>query len=150
MKPIENTENFVRRGKANVATDPRMDRRVLDDSFAAMNEAVGTGRSSVACMILQGKAIRFAAAAVVIAAIGLLTIKSRPPDMEPPEIEKVAESPAEMLTARSLMIAFHHGGIEAIEKQCDKALQMQGQRPDILSEKELLTLIEFDLERTEL
>ena len=150
MKPIENTENFVRRGKANVTTDPQMDKHVLDDSFAAMDKTATAGRLSVASMILQGKAIRFAAAAVIIAAIGLLMIQSRPPDREPPGIEKVAESPAEMLTARSLMIAFHHGGIEAIERQCDKALEMQGPRLDILNMKELFAEIEIDLERAEL
>ncbi len=149
MKPTGNTEDFVRRGKAKVTTDPQMDRRVLDDSFVAMDETAA-GRPGTAWTILLSRAAKLVTAAGIIIAIGLLILRSDPPDEEPPEITKVAKSPAEMLTARSLMTAFRHGGIEAIGRQCDKALEMQGPQPDIPSMKELFTRIELDLERAEL
>ena len=149
MKPIENTENFVRRGKAKVATDPQMDKRVLDDSFAAMDETAA-GKSGVVRMILQSRAAKLAAAAVIIIAVGLLITQSNPPEPVHAPARKVAKSPAEMLTARSLMKAFRHGGIEAIERQCDKALKMQGTRLDELNMKKLFSEIESDLERKEI
>ncbi len=129
MKPIENTENFVRRGKANVTTDPRMDRRVLDDSLAAMDEAVGVGRSSVARMILRSRTAKLAAAAAVIIALGLLVIQSNPPEQTHAPTGNIAKSPTEMLSAMSLSMAYRQGGMEAVDRQCRTAMEMLGPRP---------------------
>jgi hypothetical protein len=68
----------------------------------------------------------------------------------PKETVSAEKSPAEMLTARSLMTAYRHGGIEAIDSQCEKAFEMLGQRRDTLNVEELFTEIEIDLERIEL
>ena len=138
MKPIENTENLVRRGKANVTTDPQMDRRVLDDSFAAMDETVA-GRSSVARMILQSRAAGLAAAAAIIIAVGLLMIQSTPPEQAHAPTRNVAKSPAEMLSVMSLSMAYRRGGIEAMDDQSNKAFEMLGSRPAKVSIRELLT-----------
>ncbi|MHC4749000.1 MAG: hypothetical protein ACYTFW_03915 [Planctomycetota bacterium] len=46
MRPIENTEEFVREGKPHVRTGTQMDRRVLDDSFTAMEETLGANKPS--------------------------------------------------------------------------------------------------------
>jgi hypothetical protein len=140
MKPIENTENFVRRGKAKVATNPQMDRCVLDDSFAAMDEAIAAGRSSVARMILRNTAMKLAAAAaVIIVVVGLLTIQWDPPEQEPPQIGNVAKSPAEMLSVMSLNMAYRRGGIEAMDDQSNEAFEMLGSQPTTVSIRELLT-----------
>ena len=137
MKPIENTENFVRRGKAKVATDPQMDKRVLDDSFAAMDKtAAGPG---IVRMIVHSRAAKFAAAAVVIVAVGLLVNQSSPPEQEPPEIGKVVKSPAEMLSAMSLTMAYRRGGIEAMDDLSDEAFEKLGSKPAKVSVRDLLT-----------
>ena len=138
MKPIENTENLVRRGKANVTTDPQMDRRVLDDSFAAMDETVA-GKSSAARMILQSRAARLAAAAAIIIAVGLLMIQSNPPGQELPPIRKVAKSPADMLSAISLNMAYRRGGIEELDNVAGQAFEMLESKPEKVSLRELLT-----------
>jgi hypothetical protein len=137
MKPIENTEIFVRRGKANVTTDPQMDRRVLDDSLAAMDEA--TGSSSAARMTLRSRAAKLAAAAAIIIAVGLLVIQSKPPEQAHAPTRKVAKSPAKMLSVMSLNIAYRRGGIEAMDDQSNKAFEMLGSRPAKVSIRELLT-----------
>jgi len=101
-------------------------------------------------VILKSPLTKLAAAAVIIVAIGFFIVHQSPSEQADTTVSKVTKSPAEMLTATSLIIAFRHGGIEAIEKQCDKALEMQKPPLDKLDIKELFTEIEIDLERTEL
>ena len=151
MKPTENIEEFVRLEKPHVTTGGTIDKRTLNDSFAAMDEAIRSNKQNVAGIILRSRAARLAAAAVIIVAAGLLMVYRSPHEqVANPKVMKVAKSPAEMLTAKSLMMAYRHGGIEAIEKQCDKAFEMSGQRRDTLNVKELFAEIEIDLERMEL
>jgi hypothetical protein len=137
MKPTDNTKDFVRRGKAKVATDPQMDKRVLDDSFAAMDETAA-GESSVVRMILQNRAVRFAAAAVTILGIGLLSDQLGPPEQEPLEIRRVAKSPAEMLSVLSLNMAYRRGGLEAVDDVSNEAFKMLDSKPTDVSVRELL------------
>ena len=137
MKPIENTENFVRRGKAKVATDPQMDRRVLDDSLAAMDEA--TGSSSTTRMMLRSRAAKLAAAAAIIIAVGLLMIQSNPREQTHAPTVNVAKSPADMLSVMSLTMAYRRGGIEALDNQSNEAFEMLGSQPTTVSIRELLT-----------
>ena len=138
MKPVENTENFVRRGKVKVATDPRMDRHVLDDSFAAMDEAIG--RSSETRMMLQSRVARLAAvAAVILLAIGLLVIQWGPTRQVPSDTKHVAKSAADSLSALSLNMAYRRGGIEAVDALADVAFDLPGSKPARLSVQELLT-----------
>ena len=137
MKPTDNTENFVRRGKAKVATDPQMDKRLLDDSFAAMDETAAG--PSIVRMIAHSRAAKIAAAAVIIIAVGLLVNQSSPPEQKPPEIGKVVKSPAEMLSAMSLTMAYHRGGLEAMDDLSDEAFEKLGSKPAGVSVRELLT-----------
>lgn len=138
MKPMENTEDFVRRGKTKVTTDPQMDKRVLDDSFAAMDETIATVRPSTVRMIVRSRAAKLAAPAVIIVAVGLLMTQPGPPGQEPPPIRKVAKSPAEMLSAMSLSMAYRRGGIEAVDDVSNKAFEMLGSKPDNVSVRDLL------------
>ena len=137
MKQLENTEDYVRRGKAKIATSQQMDKRVLGDSFAAMDETAA-GKLSVVRIILQSRATKIAAAAVIIIAVGLSVNHSTPPVQEPREIRKITRSPAEMLNMMSLTTAYRHGGIEEVERQCDKAVLMLGPRTYRISLWDLL------------
>ena len=137
MKPTDNTEDFVRRGKAKVATDPQMDKRVLGDSFAAMDETAA-GKSSVVRMILQNRAARFAVAAVIILGVGLLSDQLGPREQEPLEIRRVAKSPAEMLSVLSLNMAYRRGGLEAVDDVSNEAFKMLDSKPANVSVRELL------------
>ena len=137
MKPIENTENSVRRGKAKVTTDPQMDRRVLDDSFAAMDETA-VGKSSLARMILRSRAAKLAVAAAIIMAVGLLMIQSNPPEQAHAPAGSIAKSPAEMLSVMSLNLAYRRGGIDEVDDVSNKAFKLLGSKPARVSVRDLL------------
>jgi len=101
-----------------------------------------TGRPSIWRIVRKSPIAKVAAAAVIIVGIGLLAFfVHRGPDEQggPVKVPAVAKSPAEMMTAMSLTIAYRHGGIEAVEKQFEKALEMLGPRPAKITVKELLT-----------
>ena len=137
MKSIENTEDFVRHGKAQVATDAQMDKRVLDDSFAAMDQTAA-GKSSVARVILQSRATKLAAAAMIILGFGLLSNQLGPSEQEPVAIRKVAKSPVEMLSVLSLNMAYRRGGLEAVDDVSKEAFKKLGSKPAKVSVRELL------------
>jgi hypothetical protein len=139
MKPVKNIEDFVKLEKPNVTTGETMDERTLNDSFTAMDETIRAGKPNAAGMILRSRAAKLAAAAVIIVSVGLLMIYRNPPmPQQPPQTEIVAKSPAEMLTAMSLNIAWRRGGIEAIDNQSEKAFEMLGSQPAKASIQELL------------
>ena len=62
-----------------------------------------------------------AAAAVIIVGISLIIAY-----LGPGEQVQVAESPADMVTAMSLRMAYRNGGMEALERQCDEAARLLG------------------------
>jgi hypothetical protein len=84
----------------------------------------------------------FATAAVIIFAIGLFVFH---PKLEnnttPQKIQNVEKSPVEMLTLRSLKIAYYNGGIKAVETQCDNAIERLKPKPNKISVDELLAEI---------
>ena len=139
MKPEENIEEFVRREKPHVTTGRQMDKRILGDAFTAMDETIRANKPSAAGIILRSRAARLAAVAVIIVAVGLLMVYRNPPaPQEPPRTVNVAKSPAEMLTAMSLNMAWRRGGIEAVDEQSGKAFEMLGSKPAKASIQELL------------
>jgi len=88
---------------------------------------------------VHSRLVKLAAAAVLIIAIGLLTFNRSPHKQESVQITKKPRSPAEMLTAISLTMAYRRGGIEAVDRQCEKAIEMLGRRPAQITIKQILT-----------
>ncbi|HUT45407.1 MAG TPA: hypothetical protein VMX36_03945 [Sedimentisphaerales bacterium] len=130
MKPAKNIEEFVKLEKPDVKTGGTMDERTLDDSFAAMDETIRAGRPNAAWIILRSRAAKLAAAAVIIVGVGLMMVYRNPTVQQPPQqTVSVAKSPAEMLTAMSLNMAWRRGGIEAMDEQSSKAFKMLGSKP---------------------
>ncbi|MGB2864052.1 MAG: hypothetical protein WBC05_12050 [Sedimentisphaerales bacterium] len=129
MKPTENIEEFVKLEKPHVTTGGTMDERTLNDSFAAMDETIQVNKPSAAVIILRSRAAKLAAAAVIIVSVGLLMVYRNPPVQPPPQTDSVTKSPAEMLTAMSLNLAWRRGGIEAMDEQSSKAFKMLGSKP---------------------
>ena len=130
MKPEKNIEEFVRHEKPNVTTGGEMDKRTIDASFAAMDETIRSGKRGARGIILRSRAARLAAAAVIIVGVGLLMVYRNPSvPQQPPRTASVEKSPAEMLTAMSLNMAWRRGGIEAMDKQSGKAFKMLGSKP---------------------
>jgi len=98
--------------------------------------------------IIKNPITKLAAAAVIIIAIGLFLVYQGPSEpVETTKAAKVAKSPAEMMTAISLTIAYRRGGLEAVEQQCEKAIEMLGSRPKTISVQELLE--DFNSENSE-
>ncbi len=78
-------------------------------------------RFAVFSIVLKSRAVKVAAAAVIIVAISFFIAYPGPDEQG-----QVEKSPAEMVTAMSLRMAYHHGGMEALEKQCDEAVKLLG------------------------
>ena len=94
-------------------------------------------------IITKSKIAKFAAAAVIVVAVGVFTVQRVPDErIEHRTKPEVAKSPAEMMTAMSLNIAYRRGGMEEVEKQCDKAFEMLGPKQTSISVQQLLAELE--------
>jgi hypothetical protein len=90
-------------------------------------------------IIMKSKITKLAAAAVTVIAIGFLAIHTRPRPQTPTDtLSPAAKSPGEMLTVLSLNIAYRKGGMDAVEKQYEKAFKILGPRPTSISVQDLL------------
>jgi len=140
MKRTENIEEYIRRGKPTVTTGESMDKRIVDDSFAVMDERLAVAKRSSAGAILSRKTMRLAAAAAVtiIVAALLLTLGRHTPNhpARPPQL--AARSPATMVSMMSLRIAYQRGGWEALDSQFRTTLGQLGPGPSSLSMRQLL------------
>ena len=95
-------------------------------------------RPNIWVVIFKSSITKIAAAAVVIVAIGLFIAYRGPGEQgDKPRISQTASSPADMMTAMSLTMAYRRGGIEALERQCEQALKMLGSRPISLSLRDI-------------
>jgi hypothetical protein len=89
--------------------------------------------------IFKNPVIKFATAAAIILALSLFMIRSgKDEKVKIPKITNVTQSPAEMLTLRSLKTAYYKGGIEAVEAQCDNAIEQLKQKTKKITTNELL------------
>ncbi len=138
MRPKENTEEFVKVRKPDVKTSREMDKRTLDDSLAAMEQTMraksADQKPSTARIITLRRMIKLtAAAAVIIVSISFYVAHQGPGEQNDIIIAEALDSPAKIMTMKSLKIAFRRGGIEGIENQCEKALKILGPEPASLS-----------------
>jgi hypothetical protein len=139
MRPKENIEEFVKVRKPYVTTSREMDKRTLNDSFTAMEQTIraksADHKPSTPRIITLSKMMKLtAAAAVIIVGISFYIAHQGP--TEQGGIVRVIEgieSPSEIMTMKSLTIAYRRGGIEGIENQCEKALKILGPQPASIS-----------------
>lgn len=90
--------------------------------------------------ILKNPITKLAAAALIILAIGFLITHLGPDEkVVTNDVTTVTKSPADMQTILSLNIAYRRGGIEAVDRQCKKAIEMLGPRPAQITIKQILT-----------
>ena len=90
-------------------------------------------------VILKSPLTKITAAAVIILGVSIFITQKDPGEKEQPNIAKATKSPAEMMTAMSLTIAYRKGGMEALEAQYDEACKQLGPRPRSLSVDQVLT-----------
>jgi len=139
MRPKENIEKFVRVRKPHLTTSRQMDKRTLDDSFTAMEQTIRAKstdhKPSTTRIITLSRMMKLtAAAALIIVAISFFIAHQGPSEQGGiTRVLEVAESPSEIMTMKSLKIAYSRGGIEGIENQCEKALRILGPQPASLS-----------------
>jgi hypothetical protein len=91
-------------------------------------------------LVLRGPIGKLAiAAAVIVAACVLLTGRfgSKPDGSTPVSPLAAQQSPAQMVSMISLSAAFRQGGMEGLDKQCDRAIERLGPRPSSISMQEL-------------
>ena len=138
MRPKENIEKFVRVRKPHVTTSRQMDKRTLDDSFTAMEQTIraksADHKPSTARTITLSRMVKLAAAAVIIVGISFFIAHQGPSEQSiTTKFLETVESPSEIMTMKSLTIAYRRGGIEGIENQCEKALKILGPQPASIS-----------------
>jgi len=138
MRPKENIEEYIKVRKPDVTTSREMDKRTLDDSLAAMEQTIkaksADHKPSTARIITLSRMIKLtAAAAVIIVSISLYVHQGPGEQKDTTMVSEAVESPAEIMTMKSLTIAYRRGGIEGIENQCEKALKILGPQPASLS-----------------
>ncbi len=98
------------------------------------------GKPHPAMRIPGGSFGKLAIAAAVVAVAGALLIgrfTSTPVPPMPGQQPTIRQSPAQMVSMISLSAAFEAGGMEGLNKQCDRALEMLGPRPNSVSVQEL-------------
>jgi hypothetical protein len=99
------------------------------------------GRFGTVRRMLRGSIGRFAIAAAVVATAGILLVGQLwpAPERPTPGPQPMAQqSPAQMVSMTSLSAAFRSGGMEGLDKQCERALERLGPRPTSVSMQELL------------
>jgi len=77
-------------------------------------------------LVVSYRITQVAAAAAIIITVGLLIAYLGPGEQGQGNVRQAAKSPAEMVTAMSLRMAYSRGGMEALEKQCDEAVKLLG------------------------
>ncbi len=80
-----------------------------------------------------------AAAAVIILAVSFFIAHHGPGEQADTTVSKATKSPAEMQAILSLSIAYRRGGMEAVDSQCRKAIEMLGPRPAEITIQQILT-----------
>jgi hypothetical protein len=141
MKSRRDVEKLIK--SAPVHSDGDVDRSVLRQLLEGLPSSERQGsvlmKGDVLRAIAGSKIARCAAAAVVIAAIGLLLFERNGQEAtENRTGTPTAKSQVEMLTGASLNAAYRRGGMEAVEDLSRRAFEMSRPRPTRLSVDGLL------------
>ena len=92
-------------------------------------------------LLLRGSIVKLAIAAAVLVTAGVLLLGRHaavPVQPVPGSRPGARQSPAQMISMISLSAAFRQGGMEGLDKQCDRSLEKLGPRPNSVSVQELL------------
>ncbi len=89
-------------------------------------------------LVLRSSIGKLAIAAVVLVTAGVLLLGRHGAVPVQPAPASAQQSPAQMVSMISLSAAFRQGGMEGLDKQCDRALETLGPRPNAVSMQDLL------------
>jgi hypothetical protein len=106
------------------------------------NPQENLGVHSTPCiLVFRRSVVKLAFAAAVLVGAGVLLLGRFGPRPEPPPghpQQVVGQTPAQMVSMIALSTAFRRGGMEALDRQCEQALEKLGPRPNSVSMQELL------------
>lgn len=139
MRPFNDIEKFVRHEKPIVKTGEQLDRQTLEDSYAAMNKAIGlkskSYQSSIFRFAVHNKATKLlASAAVIIVVISLFLGR----DGHTPVIPAPIQPETRLISMMSMRASYQRGGFEALDRQFRETLDVLGPRSSSVSMRELL------------
>jgi hypothetical protein len=136
MTPTQDLEKLIKRLHFKAGSD--FHERTISDALHAQVKSASTEKN-IEWIILNSPAVKIAFAALIILAIAFLTFNSSTVEKDDTvNVTEITKSPAELLTVASLNMAYRRGGIKAIEKQCDEAVDKLGPRPEKITTNELL------------
>jgi hypothetical protein len=141
MRPTKNLEELIKR--LHFKADADLHERTISDALQAQAKSKEIKSASVGPInwriMLKSPIIKIALASLIILAVSFFVYNSSPFEkVDTVNVTKVTKSPAELLTVASLNMAYRHGGIKAIEKQCEEAVDKLGPQPAKITAKELL------------
>ena len=140
MRSIKNIEKHIK--NVNIVIDSEHNKKVFSNILQAFEKSktkeFAPTELNMWRIISGSRLSKIAAAAVIILAICFLSTHQNPSKHERVEIQEATKSPIEMMTTISLERAFHRGGIEAVENQCEQTLKLLGARTASLSPQEIL------------
>lgn len=141
MRPTNQIEKRIK--NVNVVVNARTNKRVFSCISEAFDKSKGkkpaATKPNVRKIIMKSRITKLAAAAVIVIAVGFLVIHTRPrPQTRTDGASQAAKTPGEMLTVLSLNIAYRQGGMDAVEKQYEKAFKILGPRLTSISVQDLL------------
>ncbi len=102
------------------------------------SESAEPAQLSTWLIIAKSRFTKFAAAAVIIIGVGFF-IRFNPPaeQIDDTAVVAVGKTPAQMVSLASLNLAYRRGGMEAVDKQYEKAFKRTGPRPVKLTIEDL-------------
>jgi hypothetical protein len=133
-------------------TRPEFDDRVWKEKYAKEYETLLARKQSAARsgsapphrlrLIVHGPIGSLAVAASIVLVVGLFLVRTEPPAPKPVPPPTAHAAPARMVSMISLSTTFRQGGMEALDKQFDRALDELGPRPNGALMADLLSDIE--------
>ncbi|MBN2183289.1 MAG: hypothetical protein JW715_15365 [Sedimentisphaerales bacterium] len=141
MKPSDDIEKLVRQGKPRSTTSSRADKLTLDDSFSAMDRAMQTKSSkfSPGRKNFSTIAIRIAAAAAIVIAVGLFLGRDKDKREVPPTGDNGdTNRETKLISMMSLRLSYQRGGLDALDEQFRDTLDAFGPRSSGISMRDLL------------
>jgi len=117
------------------------------ETLLARKQSTGRGRSRSGTphrlrLLAHGPIGSLAVAASIILIVGLFLVRTEPPAPKPVPPPTAHAAPARMVNMISLSTTFRRGGMEALDKQFDRALDELGPRPNGALMADLLSDIE--------
>ena len=140
MRPTEDIEKRIKNVK--IVIDAESNKRVFSNILHAFEKSTAkdlalTDQLNIWRIIFRNPLTKLAAAALIILAVSFFSIHKDQDRQEQPGIRKATQSPAQMMTAMSLTIAYRKGGMEAVEEQYNRAYKLLGPRPGSLSANQI-------------